>query len=109
MIIMVILMIRMQKKCALNKFGKVNQESRLEKIIKFLQWKKNEDNYISYFSKKRTMYSDLNSGMKPEQLLPEEFLVASTVMGLDKNIQKVIFSWVRLQSPWRYSKASFRT
>ena len=76
-----------------NKFGKVNQESRLEKIIKFFQWKKNEDNYISYFSKKRTMYSDLNSGMKPEQLLPEEFLVASTVMGLDKNIQKVIFSW----------------
>ena len=54
-----------------NKFGKVNQESRLERILKFFQWKKNDDNYISYFSKKRTMYSDLNSGMKTESLYPK--------------------------------------
>ena len=73
-----------------NKFGKVNQESRLEKIIKFFNWKKNDDNFISYFSKKRTMFSDIKAGMKPEEILPEEFLVAQLLSLITDSLMELI-------------------
>src|SRR3990167_1896881 len=80
------------------KFGKNGENiSRMDKILKLFEWKKGETNIIQYLSTKRTLFTDVNSnpllvgGVK--QILPEEFLVAATIMGLPDDIRKICLSW----------------
>ena len=66
---------------------------RMDKILKLFEWKKHNTNMIEYISTKRTLFADVNDNPPKEQVLPEEYLVASVIMGLPEDIRKICLSW----------------